>query len=134
LLFVCTFLAMRQNQLYHARTFTTSDHFVWVEKEMIPKVNPEASLSVPSSLTPHLANRPWISHVPDIRKQDEKLVDCIVIDPSMDISPLRVEAVPAWAVELSKLGFQEVFDCGGLKVYQNKGSEHSCFKTTPICF
>jgi len=133
LLFFCTILGMRQNQIYHARTFTKSNHMVWVEKEVLPQINSAAALSVPTNLVPPLSNRPWVSHIPELRKANGELVSCVFVDPTLDISPLNSESISKWREELIHLGFKESFRCDSFTVYQHSSTHEPCLITEPRC-
>jgi len=134
LLLACTVLSMRQNQIYHARIFTKSDHLAWFEKEVLPQVNLASALSVPTNILPHLSNRPWVSHIPELRKGNGELVNCVFIDPSMDISPLNAESIPKWKEDLINLGFKESYRCSGFSVYQSSNTHEPCLIIEPRCY
>jgi hypothetical protein len=134
LLFICTILSMRQNQIYHARIMMKSSHLIWVEKELLTRIDPEATLSVPTNLVPRLSNRPWVTPIPELRKKNGELVSCVFVDPSMDISPLNVESISKWRQELIKLGFKERFRCNSLSVYQNPNIQQPCLINEPRCY
>lgn len=132
-LLICTVLGMRQNQLYHSRVFVPSPHYAWLEKEVLPVTHPEASLSVPSNVTPYLANRYWVHFIPQISMPNDQLVDCVFVDPTMGISPLNSDSLLSWVKNLSELGYKEVFECKTFKVFQNGSSKLSCLIHEPRC-
>lgn len=125
-----------RSDLYKIRRFSPSNHAEWLRRELIPCVDPKASLSTSVALTSHLASRKWVSIFPAIEMPGGAKVQCVIYDPEIQNLDLPQGFILPFFQTLSQKGYQEIFRCGaGLKIYGQggNGSLNECLSCTPRC-
>ena len=125
-------LAYGKSDLFYVRFFSPSAHHVWLRKEFLPKLSPESTFSVSSALTPHMANRPWVHHLPITKIPQNNIVDCIIYDPSVNNWPLTQEDDAKIKNGQFTQGYQMIYQHEKLQVWQRLGANR-CF-TQPISY
>jgi hypothetical protein len=60
-------------------------------------------------------------------------VDCAIIDPQVNNWPLSAEEEARLEPELRRLGFQSVYQCGSLQVWQSSPDPARCLTCRPDC-
>ncbi|MCO5141847.1 MAG: DUF2079 domain-containing protein [Oligoflexia bacterium] len=146
LVFFCLFIAYGRSEIFFIRKYSTSPHYSWIKKEIFPQIPKNAKTSSTGTLVPHIANRPWAHHLPEIRIQDglpgtqiikqEEYVDCIYWskNPEVNQTPMNDQMNIDLEKKILTLGFIKEFNCKGLEVWKNLSyTEPSCLLTTPSC-
>ncbi len=123
-----------RSEMFQIRHFTATPYKEWIRKEVLPKIHPSASLSVSSALVPQLASRNWVHFLPVTQKNDKTFVDCIIIEPQVDNSPLNIAGANALKSEVEK-NYNLEFSCHNstLMIYKNKELSESCITEKVTC-
>ena len=118
-------LAFGRSELYWIRQYTPTEHQEWLLTEFVPSMTSETSscgsIAATGALVPHLANRPWIQDIPNVKsKRTGRWVDCVVIDTALKQWPLKNhQESQAFLEELPNLNYRKIYECGSLKLYEH---------------
>lgn len=94
-----------RSEILHWRLYKITDHQKWLRDEMLPYVNPKASVSTLSVLLPHLTHRRWVEHLPSVTVAKDTIADCVVWDTSVSLSPMGASETSELEGKLLKLGY-----------------------------
>ena len=127
------FLAHGRSESFRLRGEIPADsqaraHMEWLRSELLPKINPTLSLSASGSLVPHLANRPWVHHLPHLEN-----ATCVLVDPAVNNWPLDTQSAQTLTTQLEALKFEEIYKCHDVHVYQKAAMGESCILEVPRC-
>jgi len=119
-------------EVARARGFFQYLHAGWLGAEVVPCLNPEASMAASDSLAPHLATRAWISYPDQLHEQPSgEPVRCVVTDLSVSNWPLRSEGTRRVLAELPGRGYRQAWKCHDLAIHELGGAE--CLRCLPKC-
>lgn len=124
-----------RSETFQMRHFTPSPYKKWISREALPKLASDVSLSAPQAIVPHLTNRYWIHFLPEIKMLDGNYVDCLIIEPNVDNSPLNT-ASSYQLREIADQQYEIEFACplGNFEIYHNKTAKSSsCLKAPITC-
>jgi hypothetical protein len=122
--------ASGRSEMYRIRNHLGTSHSRWLAREVIPRVDPAVSLAASDSLVPHLATRPWIHNLSNIRTQDGKNVACILVDTGVDNWPLSSEQLSGLEGFLRGLGYRQRWACRSVRVFER---DVPCLSCLPGC-
>ncbi len=106
-------------------------HDEWLQAVALPLVK-APSVSASGALVPHLIQRPWVHHLPNIEIPAKGPVDCLVFDSRVNNYPLSPEQFRGYETGAVGQAFRLEYECGGFKVYRREGAE-ACLSTGPSC-
>jgi uncharacterized membrane protein len=122
--------ASGRSEMYRIRNHLGTSHSRWLAREVIPRVDPAVSLAASDSLVPHLATRPWIRNLSNIRAQDGKIVACILVDTGVDNGPLSPDELSGLEGFLRGLGYRQRWACRSVRVFER---DVPCLSSLPEC-
>ncbi len=121
-----------RSDLYRIRIFQRTPHSEWVRLEALPALASEVSISSSSSITPHVADRLWAHHLPNLRMPAEAAVDCVIYDGELNNFPMADEDTRVLLQEtLPRMGYAEEFRCETFRAWARGGAH--CFRALPVC-
>ena len=109
-----------------------TSHQNWLRSELLPKLS-EQTTAASGALVPHLANRPWIHHLPNYRMPSGQLVDCVVKDDGVNNWPMTQGDYAKFESQMKDLGYEPKYRCESLVIYQNHAALGQCLPTPPAC-
>lgn len=126
-----------RSDLFRIRYYQETAHHTWLKKELFPCLT-DQPLSASGSLTPHLANRKWIHHLPQIEvselgQTNQNLpakVSCVLYDSKVNNWPMATEQIQQLPRQMKQNGYHEIYRCGSTVLYSQKASEN-CLQCTP---
>ena len=122
--------AFGRSEFFRIRRSAPSEHARWVKGELLPALDPAASIAATEALVPHLATRPWI-HGLDSIHTPEGYVDCVIRDLALSNWPMGQGEMDALSRELAAAGYREIFRCGEASVFARDGAR--CLVQAPAC-
>jgi len=132
-LLICTLAFFGRSEMVRVRRNSPTDHDRWIRSELISALDPDAAIAASGSLVPHLALRPWVHHLPILKKTDDRWVDCVVLDPSVGNWPLPGDQLLAMPETLHELSYELEFRCGALSIWKHRDAVRSCLTRLPPC-
>lgn len=138
---ICALVFFGRSELFRIRKFSPTAHTQWLQRKVLPCVNPTASLATTGALVPHLATRPWIHDLPQIRTPgggpEGAKVQCVIYDSQLDNWPMTDDVKAKLSSTLQSQNFASVYRCDGIEVFQNRGpaqmGSESCLTCVPVC-
>ena len=120
-----------RSDLFYLRSYPLTAHQKWVRAEVFPCLTQE-SFSVPDAYTPHLSLRPWVHFLPILEKPENSgnFVSCVMTDESQ---PLAQEQMDLVARHMNLVGYQEIFSCHGVKIFESSRGKPQCLSCRPRC-
>lgn len=125
-------LTYGRGEAFHWRFHETTPHQEWVKKEILPKIDPVASLGASNALVPHLSTRRWVHYIPILLAEEGKLVDCVLWERSLSNAPMTGAEENALSAELAEKYTLE-YSCRSLTLHRIKGRSESCASPLPAC-
>lgn len=130
-------LAMHgRSEMYRIRFFQPTEHQRWVRRDVLPKIDPTATVSASGAFVPHLALRYWAHHLPKTHLPSGEPIGCIVREESVSNWPMQEDE---WT-SLQKILDREYaleYQCRTLRVYRHtgflNGREKACAMNLPRC-
>jgi hypothetical protein len=125
--------SLGRSEPYWIRAHAPSDHARWVRTTLIPCVDPAVALAAPDAMVPHLATRPWASHLP-LRPPPGPA--CIITDSAgsgLSHWPMDDRSTQALPGELLGQGWNSVYRCGGTEIFAGPGAPVTCLICAPPC-
>lgn len=139
-------ISFGRSEVFYLRQYESNPHTQWLHTKMIPCIAPNVSLTASGALVPHLIQRGWIHHLPNLdipssveflassgTVQNQTQVSCVVFDADVNNWPLGLESWAGFFTELDKRSYSQVYSCGNLKVFQWSHSQESCMTCSPVC-
>lgn len=123
-------LGHKVSEIHRYLSYHVTDHVKWVKAEVIPCIDPDVSIAATDPWGPHLVNRHWIEPLNDLTNPHPHFVSCIIIDQTMTDNMLIFEGKNINQIDTKKLGFQEVYRCGKVSVFEKS---QNCFRCLPRC-
>lgn len=130
--------ASGRSDMMRFRENSMDDHKLWVRAELLPSVAKDVTLSASGALGPHLSERRWIHHLPQIQMKQGPLaseggpVDCVIEDRKLNNYPMNAEGRALLMTWLSEIGYEEEFGCGSVRVHRRPGGP-ACLARVPSC-
>ncbi len=125
-------LEFGRSEISRIRRYDGTQWTYWLRSELIPAVTAQ-KVSVSGAMVPHLADRLWVNHLPDITLADGSPVDCVIEDPTVNNWPMSTEEVGRLPETLKNAGFSLVYECQTLKVYERPVPQGQCLREPPKC-
>lgn len=129
-----------RSELFRIRFFKTTDHHHWLHDEVLPCLKPRESVSVSGAMVPHLANRPWVHHLPMLNmnqwlpnQNPSGQVTCIVKNPEVNNWPMGEAEEHQLKERMKKVGYALEYSCGSFEVYRQNAAQGSCMQCIPSC-
>lgn len=125
-----TILGHKVSEIRRYFSYQITDHVKWIKSEVIPCIDPHVSIAATDPWGPHLVTRHWIESLNDLSSPRPHPVSCIIIDRAMTDNPLIFEGKSLSQINPEKLGFQEVYRCGEVSVFEKS---KNCLRCIPQC-
>lgn len=124
-----------RSELYRVRHFLPNAHHTWLSRDLVPSVHPLVSLAAPGALVAHLATRPWVLDLPNLQLgRERQKVACVITDSAVNLWPLSTPEYQAFVESLPRNGYQPIYHCGSVSVYQAHDSlSLPCLVRQPGC-
>lgn len=121
-----------RSEIFHARFYKITARQKWLRDEVLPRVDPSASLAATNVLVPHLATRHWSHYLPILATETGALVDCVAWDRGLNNAPMTPEEELVLNATLQEKYVLE-YSCGPFSLHRRYGSERPCAVTLPAC-
>ncbi|MGZ3692746.1 MAG: DUF2079 domain-containing protein [Bdellovibrionota bacterium] len=121
-----------RSEPFQWRRFPLTPHQTWVKNEILPKIDPAATLAATNALVPHLATRHWSHYIPILTTEEQKLVDCVLWERTLNNSPMSGADENNLNAELKEKYFLE-YSCGSFTLHRLKERSLSCASALPAC-
>lgn len=125
-------LEFGRSEITRIRRYDGTEWTHWLRSELIPTVA-APKVTVSGAMVPHLSDRPWVNHLPDVTLNDGSLVDCVIEDPTVNNWPMSTEEVARLPEVLKNAGFLLVYECQTLKVYERSAAQVRCLSRAVNC-
>lgn len=125
--------AFGPGELARARSYSPVPHSGWLANEVVPCIDPQASIAATDRLIPHLSTRAWVGY-PD--QLEDRLsggpVSCVITDLKLGNNwPLGKGGVERVLAGLPERGYREAWRCGAFSVYEREPG--ACLRCVPAC-
>ena len=123
------------SELTRVRSYDRYAQADWLASQVMPCLDPDASIAASDSFVPHLATRSWISYPDQLRQQPSNApVSCVVTDLSVDNWPLGTQGAARLIAGLPEQGYRRAWKCNTLSVYELRSGDTACLRCTPRCY
>lgn len=129
----CALAAFGRSETHRARKFTPTEYHLWVREQVLPCVNPKATLAAAGALVPHLSTRRWAHHFPRALLPNGEPVDCLVDVSSVNHWPMTAEDDRAFDQFKKAHAYREVYACNGVRIEQSPHARTACAICKPEC-
>jgi uncharacterized membrane protein len=121
-----------RGEVFQWRAFPLNANQRWVRAELLPRMDPVATLAATNALVPHLATRHWSHYIPILETEEKKLVDCVLWDRSLNNSPMSGAEENTLAATL-KEKYSLEYECGPITLHRLKSRDAACAAPIPAC-
>lgn len=125
--------AFGPGELARARSYSPVPHSGWLANEVVPCLDPQASIAATDRLIAHLATRHWVGYPDQLEQRPSgEPVRCVVTDLKLGNNwPLGKGGVERVLAGLPERGYREAWRCRDFSVYELRTGE--CLRCVPKC-
>lgn len=132
LMMMGSFISYARSDAFYWRVYRADDHQAWVRTEVLPRIAPDKSVAASYALVPHLATRRWVNQIPYFSEKS-RAVDCVLIDSSVNNTPLSDAALSEALAQARAAGFVSELRCGTFQLLRHSSATNCFVETPPAC-
>jgi hypothetical protein len=121
-------------ELLRARSYSPVPHSGWLAREVVPCVDPAASIAATDRLIAHFSTRRWVGYPDQLEERPSGApVSCVVTDLRLGNNwPLGKGGVERVLAGLPERGYREAYRCRDFSIWERPGA--GCLRCEPKCY
>ncbi len=133
LLAVAALISYGRSETYYWRNYWPTAHQAWVRDEILPFVPEERSVVASYAFVPHLATRRWVNQPLSFKDEKDNLVDCVLLDPSVNNTGMSDEQMADATKQAFIFGYVDEYRCGSFTLFRRPTIGSCMNRPLPPC-